>query len=302
MKNFSIRMYKVIYLLMTLLLTGTNTMQSLAQESVDSTLEEKKKARISLDYFNVNNKEHRLVATVKTRIEGYFISVQGVKINFYKDIFSPENLLDSKVTDDDGRAILTIPQAADTALWYTFIATLENNPEYEDADKETLVKKARMTMTLKEEDSLRIAQIFVGSQDSAGNIVPVEGVAAKVSVKRLFGLMPVTQEVYTTDEEGYINMEFPAGIPGDKNGSLTVFAQVSEHDEFGNLEVSDVVAWGAPTKSDEAQEEYELWLSSSNSPRVLLITVNILVLGIVGVIVYIIRQLIHIKKLGIKEG
>lgn len=302
MKKFSIRKCRVIYLLMTLLLTGTNTIQSLAQESVDSTVEEKKKARISLDYFNVNNKEHRLVASVKTKIEGYFVSVPGVKINFYKDIFSPENFLESKLTDDDGRAILTIPQTADTALWFTFIATLENDPGYEDADKETLVKKAQMTLTLKEEDSLRIAQVFVGSQDSAGNIVPVEGVAAKVSVQRLFGLMPVTQEVYTTDEEGYISMEFPAGIPGDENGTLTVFAQVSDHDEFGNLEVSDVVAWGVPTKADEAQQEYELWQSSSNSPRVLLITVNILVLGIVGVIAYIIRQLVHIKKLGIKEN
>jgi hypothetical protein len=263
----------------------------------DDATEEKQRARISLDYFNVNNVEDRLIAVVKTRVEGFWVNVEGVTVNLYRDVVSPENLLERKSTDMEGRAVFTFPASTDR-VELTYIATIENDEDFRDADKDVTVQKARIDMNLKEVDSVYIAGVFIGAVDSIGEVTPIEGINVRIFVTRLFGLMPVSRDILNTDENGMIEMEFPRGIPGKEQGNLTIVAQVSDHDDYGNLEASEVKAWGTFKSLDESAEERELWLSSSNTPRFLLIAVNLMILGILGVIVYIVRQLFRIRKLG----
>lgn len=298
MKSQNFRMHTFSWSLLVVLLTSGNAVQLLSQ--TEST-QEKQTARITLDFFSINNKEQKLVATVKTRVEGFFQNVSDAEILFYKDEASPENLLEKVKTDANGRAEITLPPAADTILWFTYLAVLEDNPDFRDAEREVQVQKGYLEIKAEEIDSVKTVNIFVGAPDSTGTVVPVEEVPVRLFVKRLFGYLPFSDESGTTDEEGYLVVELPNDIPGDESGNITLVARVSDHDEFGNLEFNQNVPWGIPIKTDESELVKELWLSSSNTSKVFLTIINLMLLGVLGVVVFIVLQLFSIKKLGLKE-
>ena len=262
--------------------------------------EEKQRARISLDFFSINNEEQKLVATVKVRVEGFFQNVSDAEIDFYKEEVSPEHLMGSVKTDANGRAEISFSQGADTTLWFTYFAVLEDDPNFVDAENDIEVRRGFLKMDTEEMDSVKMIEIFVGAPDSAGNIAPVEEVGARIFVERLFGLLPVSDEFGSTDEEGVLSVEFPADIPGDENGNITLVAQVSDHEEFGNLVFKKRVSWGVPNKMNESELVKELWLSSSNTSGVFLIIVNLMLMGVFGVVVYIVIQLFKISRLGLE--
>jgi len=299
MKNHNFRIHKLAWLILLILFTCGTTVSLHSQ--TEST-KKKQRARISLDFFSINNEEQKLVATVKTKIEGFYQNVSDVEIQFFKEEISPENRLGRIKTGTNGIAEINIPVDADTALWFTYIAILENNPNFRDADKEIEVKKGFMVMDLEEIDSVKMIKIFVGAPDSVGNITPAEEVNARAYVKRLFGLLPISDEFGSTDEEGLLNIEFPTHIIGDKNGDVTIVTQVSDHDEFGNLEFRKSAHWGIPIKMEKSELDKELWLSFSNTPPVFVGIVNMVLIGVLGVVVYILFQLRQIRNLGLKES
>ena len=299
MKNEKFRMHTLARIILLVLFINGGTVWLFSQ--TEST-KKKQKARISLDFFSINNEEQKLVATVKTKIEGFYQNVSDVEIQFFKEEISPENRLGTIKTGANGIAEINIPVDADSALWFTYIAILENNPNFRDVEKEIEVKKGFMVMDLEEIDSVKMIKIFVGAPDSVGNITPAEEVNARAYVKRLFGLLPISDEFESTDEEGLLNIEFPSNIIGDKNGDVTIVAQVSDHDEFGNLEFRKSAHWGIPIKMEKSELDEELWLSSSNTPPVFVGIVNTVLIGVLGVVIYILFQLRQIRNLGLKES
>ena len=284
-------------LLSTLLWTAGGTMYTQAQTDTTA-VEEKKKARLSLDYFCTNNSEQQLVASVKTRIEGRFENVPGATVHLYKDLIVPENFLAKLVTGNDGRATYTLPKAIDTATAHTYIIAIENDSVFEDTEKETTITKAWIELTTEEQDSIKTVNVFVGVPDSDGNMQPVADVPVSIFIKRLFGELPLTKEAESTDEEGFVRVEIPPDIPGDKNGDYTLIGRVSEHEMFGNLAASRTVSWGIPLSLNESAQLQELWLSSANTSKAILIITIVLLFCIFGVVLYIFRQLVNISRLG----
>lgn len=228
-----------------LLMTAGNNSPILAQDST-AIVEEKIKARMSLDYFSINNSEQKLVVTVKTKVEDRFVNTPGITVHLYKDLVAPENLLANPVTKNDGRATFILPATGDTVSMHTFIAAIENDSVLQDAEKEILITKAWIELTTEEQDSVKTVKVFVGSPDAEGKMQPVSGVPVGIFVKRLFGELPIGREAESTDEEGFVSLEIPGDIPGDKNGDYTIIARVSDHESFGNLEASKTVTWGIP--------------------------------------------------------
>lgn len=258
----------------------------------------KKKARVSLEYNQVNG-EGRLVATVKTKIDRSYQKISGIRVRFFQTEVTEENLLGSAVSDNKGQAILTLPRRiqTDTAVWHTYFATIENNPEFRDAKKDVTIKKAVLKMTLEEEDSTRWVKVFVGSLNELGEMEPASDVECKVYVKRLYSNLPIADDFDYTGEDGVMSIEFPDDIPGDRAGDLTIIAKVEDNDEFGTLETSEVKAWGIPLVVDQPTRR-ELWSNRANAPFSLMILVNAILLGVWGTIAYIIVRLFKVAKLG----
>ena len=298
MNNNKFQIHTLSWIILIVILIGGNAVTLFSQ--TEST-EKKQRARISLDFFNINNEEQKLVATVKAKVEGFYQNVIGVEINFFKEEVSPENLIGKAITGENGKAAINFLEETDTSLWFTYVAVLDNNPDFKDAEKDIEVKKGYLQMDLEVIDSVKMVKIFVAAPDSVGNLIPVEEVSTRVYVKRLFGPLPISDDSESTDEEGLLNIEFPSEILGDENGNVTIITKVSDHDEFGNLEFRKSAPWGIPLKLDKSEENKALWLSSSNTPRVLVGIVNTMLAGVLGVIVYILFQLYRISKLGSKD-
>lgn len=108
------------------------------------------------------------------------------------------------------------------------------------------------------------------------------------------------KDFYTSDSTGVSSASFKKdSIPGDKKGVITLVAEVDDNDTYGNLVTEKNVDWGktiSPQKNFFAQRT--LWSIRSEVPIWLLVTVWSIVTGIWGTIIYLVFQILKIKKLG----
>lgn len=291
--------FRIFVITILLLFSQTNL---IGQENLEEPVE-KKKARISLSFTNLNNISPRLQAEIKTKVDRSYESVQGVSVKFYLAEISEENFLGYAVSGKNGKATLILQEDIIKLLKkdydFLFIATIENNENYFDKETEVEVKSSFSSLSLDIEDSTKIVRFFVGTPDSLGiTYIPAEDVEATIYVKRLFGLLRISEEFETTDEEGFLTIEFPDDIPGDEVGNLTIIAKVDDHEVFGTLTNSQEIDWGVPLKSSAEIISGEWWSGRNNAPIALIIIVNAMIFGIWGVIIYIILDLFKINKIG----
>jgi hypothetical protein len=277
---------------------------AVAQTESDSTDSDsgKGEASIELRYTEANNNTKLLEAIVKTKVEGSWQGVNGVPVQFYRNEAIPEQLLGTVASNDKGVAMLILPEDeekhASPTFEYTYIAALENNEQFEDSQEEITVAESGFEMTLEEEDSVRQVRISLTTMDAEGNEVPAGEVEVQLYVQRLFGLLPLSDDPETTDEDGEVLVEFPADIPGDTAGNLIIVAKIEDHERFGNLEFRRKINWGVPLIIDPHQSARELWSSRANAPIYLIVIVNTMLIGIWGVILYIVYQAFKIRKIG----
>lgn len=268
----------------------------------EKTLVKKENARISLEYSNVNNNGPRLSATVKTKVERSFVSVPGVEINFYMDSISNESNLGNAVTGDDGTAVYLLPETLRKMMLkkhdFLFIAAVENNERFQDKDADIEIQNSFIEVTFEEEDSVLALKVFFGTPDSIGNMIPVEDVELNIYVKRLFGMLPVLEDAEYTDENGELTVMFPDDIPGDEKGNLKIIVQAEEHELFGTVKSIKERNWGTILKADPADVKKTLWSTNANAPYSLIITITSIVVGIWGIVGYVIYLLFKIRNIG----
>lgn len=267
-------------------------------QNEDKAPAKREKARISLEYSNINNNGPRLSATVKTKIERSYVSVPGVDIVFYLDSISSESMLGKAVTGGDGQAVYLLPETLRKVMLkkheFLYIAAIENSDKFIDSDTDIEIHNSFIDLTFEEEDSVRALKVFFGTPDSIGNMIPVEDVELNVYVQRLFGLLPVFEDAEYTDEDGELIVSFPDDIPGGENGILKIIVQAEEHELFGTVKSIKEKNWGSIVDVNSIEIKNTLWSTNANAPLLLIITVSLIVLGIWGVIGYIIYLLFRI--------
>jgi hypothetical protein len=153
-------------------------------------------------------------------------------------------------------------------------------------------KEAKITLTFEKADSLYVCKALVTSEGNPVNEVPVN-----LSVKRLFGNLPIGDAV-ATDSTGVATFEFPQDIPS-KNGKLTIFAKIVDDENYMNTEVSGDVNWGKVVVSDNSNIEERSIASRRDKAPIYFITVSLLIIGLIwGTLVYAVLQVFKIKRLG----
>lgn len=267
---------------------------------------EKADAILEMRYTEANNTTKFLSTTVKSKVEGSYVPVAGVKVNFYRKATAPENLIGSAVSGKKGTAVLTLPDKEaeffSPPLDYTYVAAIEGNDQYNDVEEEIAVAESDFDLLLEEEDSVKTATVTLLGADEEGNMVGVPDAEVRILVKRLFGLLPVTEDVETTDEDGQVRIEFPADIPGDSLGNIIIVAKIDDHERYGFLEFRKKINWGVPVLISDHQQTRELWSSRANAPLYLIFVVNAVLIGIWGVILYLIFDIYKIRKIGRASG
>jgi hypothetical protein len=261
---------------------------------------EKNKLILSLGYYNDNNKMQYLKVDTKSKINGKFTPVGGINVKFYISSETPEHLLGSAMTDNNGKASLMIPAAAksewDKSPKPAFLAATDSSGSYDAANASFDLTKARIKLDTAE--GKKITAILVEQQGT--NWVPVKGVDMKIGIKRLGGDLNVAETpTVTTDSLGMASADFKlVNLPGDSAGNLVLIARVEDNDTYGSLTTERIVPWGTVTTWVSDYNKRSLFARAHRPPYWLLWMATSITLTVWLVMFYLFFQIRKLKKLG----
>jgi hypothetical protein len=154
-------------------------------------------------------------------------------------------------------------------------------------------KTANIKLTFTGTDSTKTCIAAVTSDSGK-----VKGKEVHLYVKSLYALLPIGKAI-ETDENGEASFNFPIDLPGDQNNMLVVVAKIEKDETYGTVETDSTVKWGA-LQANESNRWADRSLSASRekAPMFLVFGSNLIIGIIWGTILYIIFQLVRIRKAG----
>jgi len=205
------------------------------------------------------------------------------------------------ITNARGVATLQLPEtyyaASDTLYEMQFIAVLDTTPVYQDKETRLTIRKVNLETRFIDQDSLKQIRAYVTELDSGGNKVPQKNVAVKFFVDRPLSRLPIGDLYNATNKAGEVSVYFPTDFPGDTAGNVTLFVRIDDNDDYGNVELSEILPWGVPIQFDDKTIARSLWASGANAPIPLLILVSALVIAVWGILFYIVYEVYQISKI-----
>ncbi|MEP6616137.1 MAG: hypothetical protein ABJA57_06135 [Ginsengibacter sp.] len=280
-----------------LLATLLNCGYSFAQDSTRPELV------MNVGYYMTGNKLIYLMVHAKTKINKKFQPVSGAVINLYLDSVAIDHLVARVTTNEKGVAKAVIPIALksfwDNSATHRFAAVSEANKNFDEATTDLSVTRSKIEIdTLRDGDTKNI-KVTV-SEFENNKWTGVKDVDMRVGIRRLGGQLTAgKEETYTTDSTGAVTVEFNKdSLPADQQGNIILVAKVEDNDKLGNLLVEKNVPWGIAANTDKnffAQRT--LWSTRFRTPYWLLLMAYSLVISIWSTIIYLVIQLVKIKKL-----
>jgi len=149
---------------------------------------------------------------------------------------------------------------------------------------------------------LEIKAEFVADGNKIKAIVSggsVSGIKVGFYVKRYFGNLPFAKK--ETNESGVVSAEFPTDIPGNEKGEAEVIVRFENQDRFGKEEAALKVNCATPFIYKNPLEERSMWGVSAQAPLWILFSYLSVTFGVWLVIIYIVFQILKLKKAGKTE-
>lgn len=274
----------------------------LAAQQEEAVKEEVVKEMVRLKYYNDSNSLQYLIIESLLRKGKKTEPQQNKTYQLYLDRISNDQLIASVITDKTGKAKSFLPPALKTA-WetgpqHTFIAVETGK---EDAATELEVSKAKISIDTANEDGAHNIIVQVMKYEN-NEWLPAPEVELKVGIQRLGGILSAgEEETYTTDSSGAVTVALNKNdLPGNEKGNIVLVAKAEDNDQFGNLLISKTVPWGKAVKPDDNFfRQRALWATKFHTPLWLLFMAYSIVIGVWGTIIYLVFQIIKIKKLGV---
>jgi hypothetical protein len=230
--------------------------------------------------------------------------IAAAAIQIYLGEASPGHLIGKIKTDEKGEGSITIPVSLkdkwNESTTHNFVAVTEGTKKYAKTTTELEVMKAKIVIdTLNEEGVRKIAaQLF--SFDSSG-WVPVKDAELKIGVRRFGGELKIgEEETYTTDSLGQVTGDFKLDkLPAmDAKNNIMLVVKTEDNEQFGDLVFEKAVPWGLYTKYQSNFNKRSLWGTRDKTPVWLLFTAGSIVAGVWGVLIYLVFQVVKIKRAG----
>ena len=154
-----------------------------------------------------------------------------------------------------------------------------------------------ITLTMEYSDPMKKIVVTANEQLKDGQTALAAGVEVMLFVKRYFGNMQVG-DIKTTNAKGQALFEFPADLPGDKEGNVEVSAMVNDpKSAMKTTPAAASLAIGAPTDKPGLTETRAWWSTRGQAPVWILLTYTLSVIIVWGFIIYIIFSILKIRKL-----
>jgi type III secretion system FlhB-like substrate exporter len=264
----------------------------------------KKELMVNVSYYMNSDKAIYVLTNAKTKVAKKFIPVSGININVFLD---NDSFLIARLTTDKeglGKAILppSLKNAWNQLAKHSFKAVSEATKEFDATDAEISVTKSRIIIDTLSDGDVKSINVKVSMFNGTAWIA-VPDVEMKVGISRSSGaiLSAGDEATYTTDSSGTVIAEFKkTNLPGDEKGNIILTAKVEENEQLGNLVAEKIVPWGVAVKTDNSFfNQRTLWSTRFRTPLWLLFMAYTIVIGVWATIIYLILQIIKIKKLGL---
>lgn len=259
---------------------------------------------VNCRYFVKNNSFQYLIVQTKLKSENKLQPMPGVVLKLFLDKSAPENLIAKVRTNEKGEAKAVLPVSLktiwDSSATHKFLAVVEATSAEEETTTEIDVTKAKLLLDTANDVGARKATVQVLSLED-GQWKPAKGVEMKIGVRRLGGDIKIgEEESYTTDSLGQVTADFKIdSLPAnDVKRNIVLVAKVEDNEKFGNLSTEKTVPWGIYFARTDNFNHRSLWATRDKTPIWLLLMAYSIIAGVWSVIIYLIFQLIKIKKLG----
>lgn len=250
--------------------------------------EEKQSLSISLSYHKISGGDSFLKISTSFKGENGWQDAANVPFEIINS--EDESSLGKGFTDMHGKTKFIFPKGFVKAE-NNIELRISEHPIYEDTSESLYFKDVNLTAELTvSEDSKQITATLL---DMEGNPIVDEGL--KVQVKRLFKGLNVGDDSYYTDESGMIVADITEEYKSF-DGNLIFEVTLEEHDEFGTVKYQMPVDFGIAGTDLSTFDQRTMWSPSNKTPLFMLIFPNLVLLGIIGVFVYLIMSLIKISK------
>lgn len=273
----------------------------------DSTVAAVAEPSVNLRYFIDNNSIQYLLVQTRIKLGKKFQPLPEQVVKIFLDNNSPEDLITKVYTDENGKAKVIIPAALkdkwNNSPKHNFIGVLEAT-SLEDERTTTLeTTKAKILIDTSNDEGIRSINVKVMFFEN-NEWMPASDVEMKVGVVRAASILSAgDEETYTTDSTGIAIAEFKKdSLPGDQQGNIVLVAKVEDNDLYGNLLVEKTVPWGIVVKPDTGFfDQRTLWSTRFRTPAWLLFMAYSIVISVWGTLIYLVFQIVKIKKLSMKE-
>jgi hypothetical protein len=280
-----------------LFLFGTAVSKINAQDSTAST------TVLSVRYFLPENKIPYVDVSTKKKVGRKFEPVKGIPVNVYFSEAAEKNLLGKIITGIDGEGRVALP-ASFKATWdslneFKFVAVSDSSAGVESLSGDVTIKKAILVIDTTSTEGIRTVTAQL-KEKNGNEWVAVKEIEMKLGIKRMLGNLTVgDKETYTSDSTGMASAEFKRdSMPGDEKGNLILVARVEDNDNYGNLVVEKSVPWGKSVQAETHFWHRTLWSTGNRAPLWLLFIAYSIVIGVWGTIIFLVLQIVKIKKLG----
>ena len=263
--------------------------KSMAQDENDI------KTVLKLEYFHIDSSQN-LTATLRAKVEGKFIPLPGMEIDFRYKSGDTETAMGTAVTNEKGRVSVIIPQdilgfGGDKGV-YSFVASFNGKDKFPKASAETSMKPLKMEMSFFQKDSSKVANVKAFELDAKKQWIPVENLEIQFYVPRTFSLLKVGKGSFAN---GLSSLDFPTTLPGNQLGYLTLLAKVEDNETYGNVEVSGTINWGKPLPPAKIIKR---GLGDTNAPLWMVYTLIVLLSLVWFHYMYVIFTVFRIRNLG----
>ena len=287
--------HKLFLLLSFFLVTVINKL--IAQDSAVAV------TTMRLRYFLPENKVPYIEVNTKKKVGRKLEPVKAIPVNVYFNEAVPANLLGKVITANDGLARVAIPSsfksAWDSLTEIKFVAESDSTKDKAALSSDVTIKKAILVIDTTNADGVRT--VTAQLKEKKGNEwIAVKDVEMKLGIKRMLGNLTVGEtDTYTADSTGMASAEFKRdSLAGDQKGNIVLVARVEDNETYGNLVVEKSVPWGKAVQADTHFWHRTLWSTGDRVPVWLLLIAISIIIGVWGVIIYLIRQIIKMKRMG----
>jgi len=286
----SINIYSVFFVVISLLIFNTS-FQSLYAQKV-----KKNKVRLKVQYIKQIEGETYLEISASSRIKRKNVIVENIDLEiYYNSVGNGKSIIGKIKTNDSGKAKFILEDMAfiapDSMGLYNMMVTFNGNEFFKRTKKKISFIDADIIVELLKKDSTNyIKATLIGSNGKA-----IEGETIDVYVQRLFRSLRVGSEFNKTDKDGNIEVAIENDIPG-VNGNINIEVVLNDSDKYGTIKAILKVPIGVPIVEETIFDERTMWSSRDKTPIFLLIFPNLLILGVWGVISFLVFSLYKISK------